>query len=191
MTKLLLILLLTTSALAGGRKAPAPEPSPSPSAVPSPIPAPSPQLPGIHFESVAYYTTVAERAKIKSAAQAVARTLASQCFKDFMSTRNLIQTNGKTPPQVVEHIRGLAGTVPIEMYYRRFTSAVAYRNPGSPTIHLNRKAFGTSMPDCEWSSTMAHEALHVFDYDHDFKWSASRDFSVPYSVNKAFEACCK
>lgn len=199
----LILTLFFTLPFAAGFSRGVSTPAPSPTASekisePSPSPTPS-QMPGIQFNSVAYYSTVAERAKIQTAALAVARTIASPCFADFMSARKLIQTNGRTPPQVVDHIRGLAGIVPIEMYYRRFGSAVAYRNEGSPTIHLNRRAFGTSMTDCEWGATMAHESLHVYGYGHDYNWSASRSYSVPYSVGggdraqggDAFGKCCK
>ena len=186
----LCILLLTTLALAGGRHA-----AINPSAIhasPSPSPISSDKI-GIEFQAVDYYTTPAERIKIKQVGALVNQVVQSQCFGDFMSTRRLIQTNGRTNAEVIAHIRSLAGVVPVEMYYRRFGSAVAYRNPGSPTIHLNRKAFWPGQSDVEWASVMTHEGVgHALgEYGHDFNWSPSRDFSVPYSMNAAVEKCLK
>ena len=189
MTRLLLILLLAVNAHAASKAPPAPVPSPSPVAVASPVPA-GPLK--VQFSPVDFYSTPSERIKIKKAGELLNRVVASACFKDFMAARKLIQTNGRAPSEVATHVQGLTGIVPVKMYYRRFTSAVAYRQPPSMEINLNRKAFWPDLDDCEWGSTLAHESLghSLGGYDHDYKWNAQRDFSVPYSLNAAFDACC-
>ena len=202
------LIAASMDAFAGGRSRPTPEPVASPSPIASASPIPITNVQGITFKPVDYYTTEAEREKIKRVGALVNRVFQSQCFADFMGKRKLIQTGGRTPPQVAEFIQSLTGVVPVEMYSRcmRFnvfkcpapTSAVAYRNPGSPTIHLNRAAFWTNQPDCTWAKTQAHESLHSYGFDHDFEWSPSRSYSVPYSVGggdaaqggDAFEKCC-
>lgn len=181
------------------RRLEAPEPQPSVSVSPLPVSTPSPLPTGrghIALEPDTYYSTASERTKIKKAEIKVNQVIQSECFSKFMSTRKLLQTNGRTPAQVVAHIQSLKDTVPVNMYYRRMggiggTSAVAYRQPPEKDVNLNRAYFGIVLSDCEWASTLAHESLHAIgEYGHDFNWSPSREYSVPYSVNHSFDECC-
>jgi hypothetical protein len=191
---LILFFILAGAAHAMSRKAPDPTPSPSP------VSSPEPQG-QVEFVPVDYYSTPRERVIIKRAGAKVNEVIHSQCFSDFMGKRALIQTGGRTPTEVVKHLQGLTGLVPVKMYYRRFTSAVAYRQPPSMEINLNRKAFFEGIPDCTWAATLAHESLghSLGGYEHDFKWNKARSFSVPYSMGgadqaqggDAFDACCR
>lgn len=137
----------------------------------------------------------------------------SDCFKNFMSNRKMIQTNGLLPVQVATRLQSLEGVIPVQMYSRCMsfnvfkcpvpTSAVAYRAPPALTINLNRVYFNIydkSLTVCDWAATMGHESLghSLGGYDHDFNWNPTRDFSVPYSIggsstsnSDAFQACCK
>ena len=179
-------------------------PAPSSSPTPSPTLSPSPAPLGkgfVTFDPVDGYATDAEMEKIASAGKKLNQVIQSSCFHDFMSKRALIQTNGRTPVQVADHLQSLAGVVPVVMYYRCMrswkcptgTSAVAYRQPPSITINLNRAVYTNAKSDCDWASVEGHESLghSLGGYEHDFDWSPSREFSVPYSINHAFEACCR
>lgn len=185
-------------------RAPFPQPSPTSEVSPEPIVIASPVPVGtayVTFAPVEYYSTPAERTKIKSAELVLNRTIQSACFRDFMAGRKLIQTNGRTPAQVAAHIQGLTGVVPVKFYYRCMrswkcptgTSAVAYRQPPSMEINLNSAVYGPATSDCEVASVEAHESVghSLGGYEHTFDWTPERDFSVPYSINKAFDACCK
>lgn len=179
------------------------EPTPQVTIAPSPKASPSPVPSGrgyLTFAPVDYYSTKAERVKIKAAEIKVNQVIQSSCFADFMLTRKLIQTDGRSRSQVVAHIQGMRDTVPVNMYYRQRTSAVAYRNEGEKDINLNRKYFSPNLDDCEWASTLSHESMHAIgEYDHDYEWSPSRSYSVPYSVGggdtaqggSAFDQCCQ
>jgi hypothetical protein len=179
-----------------------PEPTPTPSVSPTAIPSPMPTVTGkgyITFKPVDYYTTKAERVKIKEAEIKVNQVIQSQCFVDFMKNRKLIQTDGRSNAQVIAHIQGMRDTVPVNMYYRKNSSAVAYREPPEKDINLNRAYFYTELETCEWSATMVHEAMHSLgEYDHDYQWNRARSYSVPYSVGgadtaqggSAFDKCC-
>lgn len=194
MLSILLALLITTQANAFSRApAPIPIPIPSPSPIAEPVIIPSGTPGKIQFAPVEYYTTKAERLKIASAGQKLNEVVQSQCFHDFMASRKLIQTHGLTPEQVALTLQRTSGTVPVKFYYARFSSAVAYRSPPAMEININRKYFGSTSPDCELASTFGHESLgHALNgFDHDYKWNAQRDFSVPYSINAAFTKCCK
>jgi len=117
----------------------------------------------------------------------------SDCFKNFLVNREMIQTKGKSNEAVVRDLQSLSGNVNVKFYYKRFTTELAVRYPPSTDINFNTYFWSAKSPVCDFASTLAHEALgHALgNYDHDFKYSKSRDFSVPYSINKAFEHCCK
>jgi hypothetical protein len=146
----------------------------------------------LEFVPVKNYATTQEAKIIVEAGKKVNEVVQGECLADLLKARKMIQTKGQTSAQVVAHIQSLKGKVPVVMYYRRFGSAIAYREPPSTTINLNRRAFNSSLSVCDWASTMLHEASHAIgEYDHDYKWNASRDYSVPYSLNVAVEKCCK
>lgn len=199
MPAIILFLILSTAHAFSG-KAPTPQPSAYPVSTPSPGRPSDPVATGVRYIAVDYYTTPAERAKIREAGALAERVRLSPCFASFMSARKLIDTNGRQPAQVTAHIQELNGAVPVEMYTRcmRFslfscpkpTSAVAYRNTGSTTVHLNRVAFDEATPVIEWAKTLLHEGVgHALgEYGHDFRWSPARSFSVPYSLGGADQA---
>jgi hypothetical protein len=164
----------------------------------------------VNFVPVAKTASPAERAKIIEAGKKVNEVVASQCFADFITKRQMLETNGKTSAQVLEHLRSISGDVPVKMYTRcmKFgfrcpapTSAVAYRQPPETSINLNRVAFPVKETTCEWAATMAHEGLgHALgNYGHSFEWTKTRDLTVPYSLGgskqtnggDAFTNCCK
>jgi hypothetical protein len=189
LTPIFLLIALTVSAQAFTRHAPEPAPSPITQASPAPAPSSMPVV-GVVFDPVDYYTTVNERLQILAAGAVANAVIYSPCFAVFMSKRALIQTNNQSVAEVVSRLQNLSGIVPVEMYYTRFTSAEAYRQPPSITVHLNRKYFTADTPVEIMAATLGHEAFgHALGgYDHDFKWSPSRSFSVPYSIGGADEA---
>ena len=66
------------------------------------------------------------------------------------------------------------------------TAAVAYRQPPGNTIYINRAHFD----QYELAGTLNHESVvhSLGGYDHPFEWTASRDFTVPYSISGASRA---
>lgn len=138
-------------------------------------------------------TTDLESKLIAEANSKLTDIVRSECFSNFLKDRPMIQTEGKSNKQVIDHLVSLSGVIPMKMYYKRFTSAVAYTVPPDLTIYFNRKYFNKNTSSCDWASTMAHEGYgHALGgYVHDYKYSKARDFSVPYSLNFAIEACCK
>lgn len=183
------ILLLFISACTHAPLSPPPSPQ-----VPTPAPSSRGSTrveitvnPGVSFDPDEYYTTPAERATILSAGALANAVIQSDCFAKWMVQRKLIQTNGLTNAGVVTLLRGLSAHMPVKMYYARFTSAEAYRQPPETTINLNRKFFGADTPVEIWAATLGHEGFgHALgNFDHDYKWSPSRSFSVPYSIGGA------
>ena len=156
-------------------------------------PIDTPPVGSVTFKPQVKYTTATERAIIEKASVKVNEVIASQCFKDFMQGRSMIETNNRTSSEVYSHIASLSGLVDVLMYFKRWTSAIAYREPPSLKINLNRNYFTASKSVCEWASTMAHEGVtHALGgYSHSFYDNANRNRSVPYSINAGFEKCCK
>jgi len=127
------------------------------------------------------------------ASDKVNEVVQGKCFSDFLLARDMIQTNGQTNSQVVNKLQSVRGKIKVNFYYKRFTSEIAVRYPPSQDINFNQRYWTGNTNVCDWASTLAHEGLgHVLGgYDHDFSYSKSRDFSVPYSINAAFKQCCK
>ena len=123
----------------------------------------------------------------------------SDCFHEFLSSRNLIETNGHTPLQVAAHLQGLSGKLPVSFYFRCLggshdcnspTFAVAYRQPPDPTVYINRAYYDVRRADFdvyELAGSLAHEGIghSLAGYEHSYNWTPDRDFSVPYSVSGA------
>lgn len=123
----------------------------------------------------------------------------SDCFRTFMETRALLETNGRSPKEVAAHLRGLSGEVSVAFYFRCLagspycsapTSAVAYRLPPGDTVFMNRAYYNVSRNAFdlyEFAGSLAHEAIgHALGgYGHTFEWTARRDLSVPYSISGA------
>lgn len=147
---------------------------------------------GVEFIPVKNYSTTTEKQIILKAAAKLDETIKSDCFAGFIKNRKMIQTKGKSSEEVLQDILSLSGDVPVVMYYRRFGTAIAYREPPSKTINLNRRVFTQDTPLCDWASTMGHESLghSLGNYDHSYKWTKERIYSVPYSIGEAIDHCC-
>jgi hypothetical protein len=160
--------------------------------VPNETPISDVDFGAVIFSPVDGYATAQEKAMIKKAGELVNNTLHSQCFRDYMASRRLIQTKNLSNKEVIEQISRLSGLVAVSMYFNRWSSAMAYRQPPELKINLNRKYFSASGKACEWASTMAHETMHaLLNFEHSFKWTPEREFSVPYSTGMAVDSCCK
>lgn len=140
-----------------------------------------------------------EQATVREAASIANMIVNSDCFRDFMAARKLVETNGRSPVDVARQLQDLSGRISVAFYYRCMkladdcpepTLAVAYRQPPDHAINLNRAYYdvrGGRFDIHELAGTLAHEAIgHVLGgYDHSFDWTPERDFSVPYSISGA------
>jgi len=197
----LLYLSLSLSAFSMGSKRPAPIPEVEKPADPPKTEIANTEKLSVTFTPVLKYSTEKERELIAKAAVKVNETIKSQCFKDFILAAKLLQTKGQTNAQVLAHILGMSDNVPVKIYYKKYTSAVAYRQPPEKIINLNRNYFNINKSPCRWAATMAHESLghSLGNYDHSYKWNIDREYSVPYKLGgasekyggNAFSKCCK
>lgn len=129
-----------------------------------------------------------EKLKLEKYIPVMNNTIASKCFEDFMSNRNVHTTNGKSIKQVVADLRTKKVDINLVTYYKN-NRTKGYTYPNSTTIWLNRK-FHKGASYCSEASNLAHELSHKIGYGHSFKASRSRPYTVPYSINAAFTVCC-
>lgn len=119
-------------------------------------------------------------------------TIASSCFNSFMLQRKLIDTTSLTNAQVIDRLVGKNTETDVEMYYsiKRVLGYTLGNQPlGKYKIWINSK-YMLSWNHCDLGSLLGHETAHKKGFKHDSKYSPPRDFSVPYSINAAFKACC-
>lgn len=119
-------------------------------------------------------------------------TTKSTCFKSFMLQRKLIDTMSLTPEQVVDRLSTMNTITDVEMYYslKRVLGYTYGNQPeGKYKIWINRK-YMMSWNKCDLGSLLGHEVAHKKGFTHDFNYSPPRDYSVPYSINAAFDHCC-
>jgi hypothetical protein len=145
--------------------------------------------------------TVREREQLYGDERALNEIIQSPCFSDYFEKKRsrLLRTGGRSRREVVEHIRASLPTV-IVSYYRTANRTHGYRNPRSSTcgdacsrtVHLNRYYTDSSKwkEGCPRMGLKGHEMLHVLGYGHDYKRTADRPFSVPYSFNAMMNECC-
>lgn len=179
------LIAASMNVFAGGRSKPVPVPVASPSPIVSASPKP---VIGAHIGFKFVSGTDQERALLALAETKANETVQSKCFEDFMLKWGLIMTDGKTPAQVVAHLRQVRLTVPVHYYYRR-NSTVGYRQPPYPDVYFNRR-FHTFYDACETASNATHEWSHVIGYDHPSDRTPTRGRTVPYAINQGFDQCC-
>lgn len=132
-----------------------------------------------------------EKVKYEKVLAKMREVMHSQCFKDFILNRKMIQTSGRTSQEVLDHVLNQNREISIELYYNRWTKTVGFTYPNVTNIWFNRK-FHTNYGICESASNLSHEgSCHKNGYEHSMQWNKDRDFSVCYSFNKAFDLCCK
>lgn len=82
----------------------------------------------------------------------------------------------------------------LEFYYS-WRNVVGYTYPNSEKIYLNRKYFGSTDDRAKYhhrkmaGSNLIHEYSHKIGFDHDFRNTARRKYSLSYLLNDIYEEC--
>lgn len=133
--------------------------------------------------------TSSEISKNRAAILKISEVQKGECFKKFMLSRKLIQTNGLTNSQVIDKLNTTPVKLELQMYNKFWSNVNGYTYSNTNKIWLNRK-YHNSYGVCSVANNLAHEISHKQGFGHDYKSSTARQFSVPYSINAAFSACC-
>lgn len=149
-----------------------------------PLAEASPSVTGITIHSMKNYT-IKEQGNAREAEKKIVQVVSSECFGSFIKKSALTETNGKTNDQVLDSIRKANASLDLVMYSKWYSKVVGYTYGGT-TIYTNRK-FHAGATSCNVASNIVHEVAHVIGYSHYKAWGSS----VPYQINRAFEACCK
>ena len=192
----LLVLALTAVTVGMSRKAPVPSPTPSVVVSPSPAPSPSASPTSLRLTYKADKTYKAADLKdLRVAEKLINEVVQSDCWRSYFESEKtrsqLVQTNGKTRSQVVDHIQSTTKEFPITMYYTS-SNVLGYRQPPSITIHTNSKYHRSkSFSVCSKASNILHESTHGIGYGHDKARTARRPYSVPYTAGYGLDHCVK
>lgn len=128
---------------------------------------------------------------------AMNKTINSKCFYDFLVARSrglngaeykMHSMNGNSVDELMSILRGKKPKLEFEMYYSN-NSTVGYTYPERAKIWFNKK-FHQFYGICKAAANLGHEISHKLGFDHASNYSRYRNYSVPYSINFAFGACC-
>lgn len=137
--------------------------------------------------------TKSDRQKIDQACALINTVVNSELFAQKFLRARMTELNGLTNEQALEQIRSgdclfsdKDGTIDLKLvlYYKRWSRVVGYTNGTPMTIWINRKFFSTPV---SIGSNLLHEACHLIGFSHYKSWETS----LPYTMNRLFEACCR
>ena len=156
----------------------------------------------VSLGKVTGYTT-SERAKLDQATKLIGTVLNSREFRDAVLSNTYAGKPGfadetRSPREIYDAIRAAKenftseadGEVDLNVNLKTFSwfqrKTVGYTTPDSDTITTNRRFFsGYDAP--EVAGHLAHEWLHKLGFEHDFKATADRPYSVPYKLGDLVE----
>ena len=119
----------------------------------------------------------------------------------YQGKKQFVQNNGMTNEQIYHFLMSGAEKYPtaqlanekadmnLTIYYPRWysrSSAVAFTSTSDPFLHIYNNYYNTALLS-ELSNTLVHEWTHKMGFDHDYKNTPQRPFSVPYGVGGIIE----
>jgi hypothetical protein len=172
--------------------APSPIPSVTPSVSPEPSPSasPSPQELEIRASSTNGFTD-SEVTDLNIAMAMMQVIMNGKCFHDGLLAAQMTETLGLTNQEILDRIlsgatwwKGPDHIMELElvMYYSKYSRTMGYVNTDDPNIYINYKYY--TDPETI-GSLLAHEYSHQEGFTH----YGTLATSVPYTINKVFEAC--
>ena len=138
--------------------------------------------------------------KVNQAADVVEQVLNSTEFQQavynhtYNGQKTFANNDNETNPQIYErilkghetysstddHVAQLDLDLYTPAWYKKWT-VVGYGIAGQPEIYMNSYYFN-SFSVAEVAGNIAHEWMHKIGFDHDYKRTAQRPYSVPYAV---------
>ncbi|HXH75999.1 MAG TPA: hypothetical protein VNJ08_13595 [Bacteriovoracaceae bacterium] len=143
-----------------------------------------------------YEADNAQITKIRTAEELIKKVIASEDFQNavldhtYNNQKTFVDNMGLSNFQIYKKM--LAGAeqlnrnanntmdMGIVVYYED-TSTVAWTVYSSPNININSKFLNNFTPP-DLTGTIMHEWLHKLGFEHEFYYTPTREFSVPYGV---------
>lgn len=163
-------------------------PTPAVEPVKEPIPLPPPGGPMLIISGCTN-CTAPELEFLRKAEGKMNEVVLSDCFQTKLASSPLIQTENRTPQEVVASLIHASVKIDIEMYYS-LKRVLGYTLPNAKREWINRR-YMKSWGVCDLGSLLAHETSHKVGYGHSHSATKTRPQSVPYTINRVFESCCK
>ncbi|MGE3610116.1 MAG: hypothetical protein AB7I27_11055 [Bacteriovoracaceae bacterium] len=101
--------------------------------------------------------------------------------KKFRGKKIFVDNQGLTNEQIYQKIITSAPMRLELKLYNEESNTIGYTYPNIIRIYINEKYFN-KFSIHEIADNLIHEWLHKIGFNHEFKYSESRDHSVPYSV---------
>jgi hypothetical protein len=119
---------------------------------------------------------------------------------NFNGQEAFYQNNGLSNLQIYNKIMAAAEELPkmtaanqtIDLTVQLYTSSwfgrnvVGYTNPDTSTIYMNTYFYNYATPGGT-ASNMMHEWMHKLGFDHDYRSTTNRPYSVPYAIGDIIE----
>jgi len=144
----------------------------------------------------------AQYEKLLQAKQLVEMIINSAAFKErvlnftYQGEKTFVQNNGMTNQQIYDYLMSGAEMYPAQtsvdhqmnydlvLYKPKWYQSkkvLGYTSQDTNIIHINKNFYNKADIN-EIAMNMVHEWIHKMGFDHDFKSTARRPFSVPYGV---------
>ncbi|HXH31282.1 MAG TPA: hypothetical protein VNJ01_10760 [Bacteriovoracaceae bacterium] len=143
----------------------------------------------------------AQMAKIQAAEEHIKGVIASEAFRtkvinhSYGGRQTYVDNGGYNNQTIYNKIldgaEELSSTknntmdLEVELYYEN-SSTVGYTYANTRRIYVNTKFFNYYTAK-EVAGNLMHEWLHKVGFEHDFNYSTSRDYSVPYAIGYMME----
>lgn len=118
----------------------------------------------------------------------------------YQGQEAFVQNNGLTNLQVYNSLMAGAEMLPqvtsannmmdlfLELYTSSWTgrNVIGYTTPSTSVIYMNTYFYNDATP-AETAANMIHEWTHKLGFDHDYRSTSRRPYSVPYAIGNIVE----
>lgn len=155
----------------------------------------------VQFDGVRYFNQ-AQADKLNAAKKLVELVINSRLFKErvlnftYNGQKIFVQNNGLSNQQVYDLLMTGAERYPrqnpsdstmnfdLELYTPKWyqsNNVLGYTSQNTETIYINKNFYNRAEVN-EIAMNLTHEWCHKMGFDHDFKSTSRRPFSVPYGI---------
>lgn len=125
--------------------------------------------------------------KVQTALEIIRKIIPSEEFKNavinkqYRGKKIYVDNLGLSNEEIYQKIIN-EGKIDLELkLYNEESNTIGYTYPNIIRIYINQKYFNRFSPS-QVADNLVHEWLHKIGFNHEFKYSKTRDHSVPYSI---------